>query len=539
MKSLSAKTKRAIKACIYEGLLYVGIFALTFFLFLMVRPLVTKTQNGFYAHSIPMFTLVVCTIVISYMGITKRLECRHIVIMLLIFGYALRIGYTLASPAFAHQHDVFTAWFDGHEAYAWTIFETGALPTHNEYQMYHPPLNAMTQAGFMHLMKGLSAVFPDLIDGFAYGRPEYLDAERYYLYTSCQILSVTWSFITAVLLLKILKTFSFSDKVYTVLTAIVILYPRNIQFATMLNNDVIAYMLATAALFFALRWWKSKSLAYILPCGLAVGLGMMAKLSAATVCIPIAGIFIYEFICTLRKKEGSLSIMEMVLQYGLFLAICAPIGLWFQVYAYARFAQPLGHVFSNLNQNLYTGDKSFFERFVFTFDLSEYLGSLYCRSFDNYNLFNFSLRSSIFGEHSYSRGHIFGAFALLFAYMVAFLLAAGLVYCIVIWVKDRKKPLSAWKNNPPISFKELLFVFLLVQSQVLSEMYFYIKMPYGCTMDFRYIMPLILGMALAFGYVQKTLAAAEGGLAVKLGKTLYVTLAGFLISSTLFYCICV
>ena len=524
---------------VFEGLLYVCVFLLTFILFLLVRPLVKYSQNPWYAHAIPLLTLLACVAFISYMGATKKLKVRHAVVLLLIFGYALRIGYTLASPAISHQHDVFTSWFDGHEAYAWTLFETGALPTKNDYQMYHPPLNAMVQAGFMHVMKGVSALFPELVDGFGYGKPNYLTAERYYLYTSCQILSVTWSFIVSVISLKILKTFRFSEKTYLILAAIVVLYPRNIQFATMLNNDGIAYLCMMTALFFALRWWQKKSLAYILPCGLAIGLGMMAKLSAATICVPIAGIFIYEFICTLRKKEGSLSLGKMVLQYGLFLAVCAPIGLWFQIHAYLRFDQSFGHVFSNLTQKLYTGDKSLFERFFIAFDLSEYLGSLYCRSYDNYNLFNFALRSSIFGEHSYKRGHVFGVFAVLFAYMVAAFLAIGLIYCLVKWLKECKKPISVWKQAPPITFKELLFTFLLVQSQVLSEVYFYIKMPYGCTMDFRYIMPLILGIALTFGFVQKTLTSSNSNLAVKYSKVLNFALAGLLTSSTLFYCICV
>ena len=34
---------------------------------------------------------------------------------------------------------------------------------------------------------------------------------------------------------------------------------------------------------------------------------------------------------------------------------------------------------------------------------------------------------------------------------------------------------------------------VLVLSQLLAQLYFNIKMPYGCTMDFRYIVPIIIG----------------------------------------------
>ena len=48
---------------------------------------------------------------------------------------------------------------------------------------------------------------------------------------------------------------------------------------------------------------------------------------------------------------------------------------------------------------------------------------------------------------------------------------------------------------------------VLIISQLLAQLYFNIKMPYGCTMDFRYIVPIILGFmilnALAFDKFNK------------------------------------
>ncbi|MBO4667268.1 MAG: hypothetical protein J5666_03975 [Bacilli bacterium] len=37
---------------------------------------------------------------------------------------------------------------------------------------------------------------------------------------------------------------------------------------------------------------------------------------------------------------------------------------------------------------------------------------------------------------------------------------------------------------------------MLIISQLLAQLYFNIKMPYGCTMDFRYIVPIILGFMI-------------------------------------------
>jgi len=298
---------RIARKCLWEALLYVGVFLLTSVLFFLLKPLIGYYRQGAFAQAFIVIILGCCLAFVSYMGAAKRLSTREIVIILLIVGYVLRVGYVLYTPAASRQHDVFSKNFDGHEAYAWTLFDTGALPTTNKYQFYHPPLNAFIQSVFMRMVQGIASLFDISAQAYAYGKPDYLEVQRYFLFSSCQILSVTYSFITAVAMVKMLKIFGFSNKIYLLTVAIAVLYPRNIQFAGMLNNDALSYMCAMLALLFALRWWKGKkSFGYILLCGAAIGCGMMAKLSSATVCIPIAGIFIYEFIATLRKKEGAL-----------------------------------------------------------------------------------------------------------------------------------------------------------------------------------------------------------------------------------------
>lgn len=545
--------------CLLEGGVYLAVFLVTAILCFTLKPLINYYRAGVVAKCVMAVALGACIVFIAYMGATKRLKTRHIILLILAVGYIMRVGYMLYTPAGTRQHDTYSSNYNGHEAYAWTIFETGALPTHNEYQFYHPPLNAMIQAWFMRMVNGFTSLFKGnwFPDAFSYGSPTYtrngkklliVDNQRYFLYGSCQILSVLYSFITAVTLMKIIKLFHFSEKNYLFLSGFAVLFPRHIQFAGMLNNDPLSYMFAMLALYFALRWWKgNKSLVYIILCAFAVGLGMMAKLSSATICLPIAGIFIYEFIRTLRKKEGALSLLEMIAQYGIFLCICAPIGLWFQVYAHQRFGQEFGSVFSKLNSKLYTGDESIWGRFGITFNLNEYFASLFCRPFEdtasglqgNYNLFNYLVKSSIFGEFSYWNGEGFGLLALLFAYMGTAFLTIGVIWCIVLWWKKTKASEGTTYAPSRESVQNLLFIFLLVASQIFSEMYFYAKMPYACTMDFRYILPLILGIALAVGTVGETLVSSGGALACKFTVWLYILAGGLIVSSTLFYCVCI
>ena len=114
-------------------------------------------------------------------------------------------------------------------------------------------------------------------------------------------------------------------------------------------------------------------------------------------------------------------------------------------------------------------------------------------------------------------------------------LVVGAIWCVVLWWKHRKDENGFLRQNPPINHKDLLFTGLLVASQVLSEIYFYIKMPYGCTMDFRYIMPLIFGLALSVGFIHKILTAYVSKRALNFCILLYIIVGAFLISSTLFY----
>ncbi len=518
---------------------YFGVLLLTLLLFWAVKPLLLLVRKGTVAQAMIALGLAGCVLFLSYMGMTNRLTRRQILLVMLVAGYIIRVGYMLYTPAYTRQQDTFSSNYDGHEAYAWTIFSTGKLPTSNAYQFYHPPLNAMLQAAFM---KGIAACsgwvsFAD----YSHAMPTYFDdAKRYYLYSACQVLSVFYSFMTAVVLVKTVRLFAFPKNTELLVFAFVIFFPRQIQFAGQLNNDPLAYLLASLSLYFALKWQKgTKSPVYVLLCGLAVGLGMMAKLSLATVCLPIAGIFLYEGVRSLRKKEGAASVWCLVWQYAAFLLLCAPLGLWFQVYAKVRFDQPFGFVFSNLNRKLYTGDHSFFERFFFTFDISEYFGSLYCRPFEgNYFLFNYALRSAIFGEFSYWQGEGFAVLAILFAYLSVVSLAISLTWAVVACVRTRKQTEGLLKRAK-IPLSDGIVLFLLVQSQVLSEVYFYVKMPYGCTMDFRYIMPLILGLGLLLGYVQRLLSLEGGKFSVTMNKLTQMAVGAFLTSSLLFYCVCI
>ena len=324
---------------------------------------------------------------------------------------------------------------------------------------------------------------------------------------------------------------------YLMAAAFVIFFPRNFQLSGQLNNDALAYMFSALALYFSVCWQEGgKKWGYLLACGVSIGLGMMTKLTAATICLPVAGIFLWEFVCALRHSEGALSLRRIIGQYAVFLVICAPIGLWFQVYANIRFDQPFGFVFSNLNHRLYTGDHSVFERFFIAFDFNEYFASLWCQPFDgNYNLFHYALRSAIFGEFCFWQGEGFACSATILAYIGCAVLAVGLirVAVLIFHANDREK-ICAEENR-----QDLLFVSLLVLSQVISEVAFYIRMPYACTMDFRYILPMIPALALMIAMVFGRLKRESDAFSVALCRLAALSFGGAILCSSIFYMVCI
>ena len=542
----TAKQSSAKRYLLFALLIVAGVL-LTSILYFTIKPLIETWVRGSVAQSMMAVGLIATAALAIYLAVKKKLTLGWAIALACIAAYILRVGYILYTAGNARQYDTFSPNFDGHEAYAWTIFSTGKLPDSNVYQFYHPPLNALLQAGFMHVVDGLTSGLSELFSlgdyfpsAFAYSKPEYLDERRYFLYSSCQILSLVYSMLAVVGCIKLVLLFPFSNQVKGWLCLLVAIFPRGIQLAGQLNNDVLSFALGIWALYFALKWQKQgKGWLPIILCALCVGLGLMTKLSTATICLPIAGVFIYEFICTVFKKEGSMPLSKMIAQYAVFLAIGVPVGLWFQVYAKVRFDQNFGFVFSNLNHALYTGDYSLFERFVFPFSLKELFGSLYCRPFDYHHyLFGYALRSAIFGEFGYYNGEGFATAALLFGAVASAVLLVGVVWSAIVCIKDAKGKGTLIKKIG-VSYADFLFAFLLVQSQVIGEVYFYLQMPYGCTMDFRYILPMIAGVALTIGLVERVLAAEGGTFSKALRTLLYATCGTFLAASTLFYCVCI
>ena len=533
MKSFLIKHKRLL----LDIAVLFGVFVFVFASYFIFKPLYFRrvaSTDGV----IPRIFIYICLTVVILTGvilkIKNKLTIEIILFLIFLIGMLMELNYMLITPYNYRQHDVFSHTIAGHEGYALTIFKTGQMPNkvdqtgHLDYQFYHPPFNAFMQSLMMHIsipfmklynllsgsnyydvdqmknftMEGFENAYQYLEnsnhnpnvnqyasvelwnEAYNYTKPVHL------LYQTSEILSTFYMNVALYFAIKIVYKLKVKD-IHKIFAALfVALFPALFILAGQENNDPLCIMNCFIVIYFTVCWWENHSYFNAVMIGLFGGLAMFAKLSGALIVVPAIVAFAIVLIQSIIKKEKFIYILIQGAMIGL---IIAPLGLWFHIYAKVKFDQPFGFVFSNLNSKLYVGDYSFFARFINIFDFKDMSITLWGNTFINYNLPNFLIKSALFGEYSFMNSDGLAIISLLLNYVFVY---ASLVLMIFYFIYSGKEHLEI-----------KIIGGVLIVSQLLAQLYFNIKMPYGCTMDFRYIVPIILGFmilnTLAFDKFQK------------------------------------
>ena len=454
----------------------------------------------------------------------KKLTLNRFLFLLFILAILLRVAYMLITPFDYRQHD--TTGPVGHEAYAGTIYYTGGLPVTNEYQFYHPPFNAFMQSTWMHIFKPFL-----MFANFFIVDPYKFDVNNLdVLYESTQILSCFYMVIVVYLVIRIFKSINLSKPAKLFGICFIIFFPRLIQFAAQENNDPLCVLFCFFTIFFTFRYAKNKSWFNTLAIGVSVGLAMMAKLSGAVIALVPGAYFIYDFVKAIKsRKDESTKVngkplwCDLLLKYVSLVVVAFALGLWFSIYAKVRFDQPFGYVYPlSEDSDLYHGDVNFFARLINIFDFVDFYKVIYGNTFVNYNLFNFTVRSALFGEFGFLNADYLAVFAQTINYL--FVILSIVNFIILLCSKGKKQ-----------SFL-ISFAIILIATQYLAQIYFNATYPFGCTMDFRYIVPIVFG----FGLMQAlSLDAFYGKKNWKSSFTLVTTILGSTViaSTVIFYLI--
>ena len=526
MKAFLSNHKRLL----IEILVMVSVFIFVFIAYFLHKPYYFRSTIGFGTTDgfiVRVFTFTCIGIIVVtgvFLKIKNKLSVETLLFLIFLLGVIMQLQYMLITPYNYRQHDVFSYNDCGHQGYAWYIYTTGELPTtldksgHLDYQLYHPPFNATMQAIFMEICRPFMKLYNNIFNSNYYD----VDSNNInIMYQTSEILSTFYMNVSIFFAVKLVYKLKVDNKFKAFGALFICLFPALMILAGQENNDPLCIMNCFIVIYFTACWWEKHSWFNAAMIGLFTGLAMFAKLSGALIVIPAVVAFAYTLIRNIIKKEKFVYLLLQGLMIGV---LIAPLGLWFQIYAKIKFDQPFGWVFSNLNTDLYVGFYTFSQRFIDIFNFADLYVPFWGNTFIHYNLPNFLIKSALFGEYSFMYAEALAVIALTMNYLFVYL---SLILMILYFIFSKKE-------NLEIKIIGGVIIVIMLGAQL----YFNIKMPYGCTMDFRYIVPILLGFMILDTLAFDKFIKEKGWKRIYATITL-VVMCVFLSSITIFYLVAI
>jgi hypothetical protein len=290
--------------------------------------------------------------------------------------------------------------------------------------------------------------------------------------------------------------------------ALLAFHPGMILVGQFINNDTLTYMLMMLALIGVLVWNPNPSIPNTIFLALAMGLAMMTKLNSVVI-TPLIGFFLLKQM----DRPKRISQKQALGRFLLFLAICAPLGLWY-------FGWTIAHGYlpgvPSPGDVLYTGDYSIWDRYLSIpteqWSLLPYVPGT---ATTDYNIPMEILKTSIFGEFKHPQANLLGAMLLFFLNIGMILLSLlGMVRGIL-----RKQYFLA-------------VVWLLSFGSYIG---FNLSDPYWCTSNFRYLVPSLIASAGFLGILADKEDPLEGKSSLRtlsIGGTIAFSIVGVWFSLT-------
>ena len=493
-------------------LTYVWLFILLFVLFLITAPHIQMTggsedsfsaaqlyvgdQNVRFVMAFVLFGMLTASIILLA---NRKVTADKALILIVMAGIALRFGTMLYTPFYVHGHDVGTYSGYGHLAYAFRLFKTGSLPESCLGQFYHPPFAHMADAAVVRLY----ALITDqtYLDGI------FEAAKLVPCFASCALLLVCC---------RLFGELGISKRARLIAMTVIAFQPTFFLMSASINNDMLMILFMMAAFLYTVRWYKDQTYKNILLTAVFIGCAMSTKFSGALIAVFTAAVFLIVLIRRLKNGKAT----RLLAQFGAFSIVCFPLGLWYYVRNLMLFGQPIGYVAQiGTDSALYVGDYSASERFL-SFSLPRLLQTVFCDPWTDYNLWEYTVKCSLFGEFTFSAAHRLLAVVLIISNLVLILLS---LYAMlrVIFFRTTENRLAAYSLGG-------LWLLLM-----LSFIYFNIKYPFGCTMDFRYIVPTVITGAAFLGLLSDLIS--QGRRKTILNASLITVLIVFCAASAGFY----
>ncbi len=491
---------------------YIWLFAGLFIFYLIFSPFVvlygtsdaiamaTEPYDGDANVKLVMAALLLVLAAAALILVFKRRMTAGMLIFLVILaGFILRFGYMLYTPFYIRGHDVNTSGGYGHLGYMVRLFNMQGLPNINGNQFYHPPLAHAAGAAVAKVYAVLTGA-KDMDTIFAAAR-------LIPCFASCALL---------VMCCRLFDAFGFSTRAKLIAITVIGFHPTFIILSSSINNDMLMIFFMMAAFLYTIRWYKDPSYKNILLLALSIGSAMSTKFSGALIAVFTAAVFLIVLLREIRNKNAA----RLVNQYAAFALVCVPLGLWYHIRNLKLFGQAIGYVAQmQPDSALYVGDIPFSERFL-SFSLTDMLRRIYCNPYDDYRLWEYVVACALFGEFTFSPRHNLFAVLLIVSSLLLILLSLGGMVWFLFFDKEKNR-------------LAVLSLFTLWALMMLSFLFFNIKYPFGCTMDFRYIVPTVITGAAFLGLYGDKLGKSTAGKAVFAFLTAVIGI--FCVSSAGFY----
>ena len=414
----------------------------------------------------------------------KRLNEENGVGFILIGGTILRCGYILLSGLYDRQHDAgaFTGMGTefvnpGHIGYVEYIYKFGRLPQINPYTLfgyYHPPFHHLIETLWLKL-------------NIALGVSEELAFEN------LQIPTLLYSCLLMIVSYKILQTLEVKGKGMMIGMCFIALHPATIVMAGSVNNDMLTILFMALIMLETFRFVRKKDITHLVLLALYIGFGMITKLNAAVLAIPVGLIFLMHFVTVIKSKDKS-EIKKWIGNYLVFAAIVMPIGLSWIIRNEVRYKEHPGVPVPGPASPLYTENYSLWTRLgipslsQWHFDFPFHpLRASACS-----NTWAIMFHTSIFAEEYPTDISDPMRFLCQVTFILSIILAIWAVALLVKTSMD-KRTLT----------EDRIFVLTGYVAMIISFIAFVIIYPYTCSSDFRYITICLVYTVIAVGLSNK------------------------------------
>lgn len=489
------------------------------------EPLGMFGPNAHFLNLLLIGGLLITAAALGSLMFLKKAGESEAVFLIFVLAFWLRIIYVLYMPVtHAYQHDM--GFFDDefyktHDTYIIYFLNNWKLidqDIRDLGQFYHPPLHYFLAA---LTVKINSLIFPSQSPN----------------YDVIKALTLFCSSASNIVLIRIFKYFKLKGPGLVMAAVLSLFLPEFIILSASVNNDSVSVFFAFLAVLATLQWYRTAGLKHIILTAVSIGLSMMSKLSGGMIAVPIAFIFLVKLIENARSGSSRkvISLPRLFGQFGLFAAVVFPLGLWFPVRNLIKWGVPINYVnYFEVSEVQDLSAYSAAERILLPAKgLSADVPFLLFNKDDkDYQIWQALLKTTLFDEKMFQKDTglmLTGSVMLLLLEVLAVIGAAGLI-------------LFAFKAVKSGSFRfEALFMLVLTVAEMVSYALFCLKYQAICTMNIRYVVPLIIPFVLGAGYAVSALydRRKEAGTKGLLAKISFYTVCSavvlFALLTTVFY----